>query len=93
MLPPGNGRLRLRGALPRLSQKLRGQRIRVECNGTKHEVALDFGEFDLALPVSISTEPANIVLYATQSFIPAAEGVGTDQRRLAYMLRPLEWES
>src|SRR5712692_4590255 len=93
MLPPGNGKLRLRGSLPNLSPKLRGQTIRLECNGTKHEVTLDFGEFDLTLPVSISTEPANIMLYATQSFIPAAEGLGTDQRRLAYMLRPLEWES
>ena len=92
MLPPGNGKLRLSGSLPRLSDALKGQTIRVECNGTSQQISIDYGDFDVVLSVPQSKEPANIVLLASRSFVPSAEGLGPDRRRLAYLLKALDWE-
>lgn len=91
MLPPGNGNLRLRGCLPNLGPKLKGQTIRVECGGAKHEAPLDFGEFDLAFAVASSKRPAEIMVRASKYIVPADEGLGPDNRRLAYMLKAPEW--
>jgi glycosyltransferase involved in cell wall biosynthesis len=92
MLPPGNGKLRLSGSLPRLSDALKGQTIRVECNGTSQQISIDYGDFDVVLSVPQSKEPVNIVLVASRSFVPSAEGLGPDRRRLAYLLKALDWE-
>jgi glycosyltransferase involved in cell wall biosynthesis len=91
MLPPGNGQLRLSGSLPRLSGALKGQTIRVECNGKSQQIPIDYGDFDFVLSVPQSKEPANIVLVASRWFVPSAEGLGPDRRRLAYFLRALDW--
>jgi glycosyltransferase involved in cell wall biosynthesis len=93
MLPPGNGKLRLSGSLPRLSDTLKGQTIRVECNGHSQQIAIDYGgDFDVVLSVPQSKDPANIVLVASRSVVPRDEGLGPDRRRLAYQLRALDWE-
>lgn len=93
MLPPGNGNLRLRGCLPDLGPELRGQTIRVECGGAKHEAPLDFGEFDITFPVAGSERPAEITIRAAKYIVPAQEGLGGDNRRLAYVLKAPEWAS
>jgi glycosyltransferase involved in cell wall biosynthesis len=93
MLPPGNGRLRLRGAVPDLCGKLDGQIIRVQCNGTLQEISLQGGDFDVTVDVPATEEPAKIVLRARRSIVPRAAGLGSDPRRLAYILKHLEWKS
>jgi len=93
MLPPGNGKLRLCGSLPRLSETLKGQTIRVECNGNSQQISIDYGrDFDVVLWVPQSKDPANIVLVASRSVVPWDEGLGPDRRRLAYQLTALDWE-
>jgi hypothetical protein len=91
MLPAGNGNLRLRGSLPDLGPTLKGQTILVECNGKMREKRLNFGEFDMVLPFSASSGPANISIRATRSVVPAAQGLGADWRRLAFILHAPEW--
>ena len=91
MLPPGNGQLQLRGTLPGGIPKLSGQTIRVECNGVTQDIPIDFGEFEVTLPVPVTSEPAKIILRAERSVVPRAEGLGPDDRRVAYILKPLEW--
>lgn len=93
ILPPGNGKLRLRGSLPNLGSKLKGQTIRVECGGAAHQARLDFGEFDIRFPMACSAFPAEITVRATRSIVPAEQGLGPDRRRLAYMLKAPDWVS
>jgi glycosyltransferase involved in cell wall biosynthesis len=81
MLPPGSGRLRLRGTLP---LKLEGQTIRVECNGVTQDIPLDFGEFDVTVAVEVNAAPVTIVLRASR-------WVSQDRRRVAYKLGSVEW--
>jgi glycosyltransferase involved in cell wall biosynthesis len=91
MLPAGNGNLRLRGSLPDLGPTLKGQTIHVRCNGKRQAKRLNFGEFDMVLPFAASSGPANISIRATRSVVPAAEGLGADWRRLAFILQAPEW--
>jgi glycosyltransferase involved in cell wall biosynthesis len=93
MLPPGNGKLRLRGTLPGLGARIKRQKIRVRCNGTEQEVPLEIGDFDVTLTVPATAEPAKIVLLAASYVVPNTEGLGSDSRRLAYILKGLDWES
>jgi glycosyltransferase involved in cell wall biosynthesis len=81
MLPPGSGRLRLRGTLP---PKLEGQTIRVECNGVTQDIPIDFGEFDVTVAVEVNAEPVTIVLRASR-------WVSQDGRRVAYKLVSVDW--
>jgi hypothetical protein len=67
--------------------------IRVKCNGETKEKMLKFGDFDMVLPFPASPEPANIRIRATRSVVPAAEGLGPDWRRLAFILNAPEWAS
>jgi len=88
MLPPGNGRLRLRGTLPNIGKELAGQTIRIECNGTAHRVRIPLGEFDVGIR-TVSGELLNITLRAKRFVIPLHAG---DSRKLAYILKSIEWE-
>jgi len=87
MLPAGNGRLRLRGSVPELGPKLRGQTVRIECNGERRDTALGFGDFDIVLPFAPSKRAATITVRAARYVVPAAEGLGPDRRRLALILQ------
>src|SRR5258708_17669172 len=76
MLPPGNGRLRLRGSVPDMSGKREGPTIRMQCNGTMQEIFLNCGEFDVTVEVPATKVPAKIVLLAGRYVVPRAEGLG-----------------
>jgi len=83
-------RIRIRGSLPQISERLRGQRLQVSCNGVRlKEFPVAFGDFEevVALHKSIADELLEITIEAARWFVPSDEGLNDDPRRLAYLLR------
>jgi len=90
LVRPGAGRLRLRGNLPEISERLRGQRLAVSCNGMRlREFPLAFGDFEEVVPLSAPAagELLEVTIEASHWFVPRDEGLNDDRRKLAYLLR------
>ncbi len=91
MLPPGRGRIRLRGRMPETQGQLDGQKLEVIVNGRLAcGVRIQTGAFDLRAPVTAedAASAVRIELRASKSFVPSA----ADRRRLAYQLDSIDWE-
>ncbi len=83
----GDG-IRIRGSLPHMSERLRGQRLKVFCNGAPvSEFAVSFGDFEEVVPLGTAGELLEITIEATRWFVPSDEGLNDDPRKLAYLLR------
>ena len=83
-------RIRIRGSLPEISQRLRGQRLQVSCNGVHlREFPVAFGDFEEVVPLNTSAagELLEITIEAARWFVPSDEGLNDDPRKLAYLLR------
>jgi glycosyltransferase involved in cell wall biosynthesis len=90
MLPPGKGDICIQGSLPGLSPRLRGQSLKVICNGEViKDVSIGFGGFDLEIPVNSDSEGkvVEIKIKASRSVVPKKVGAGPDGRRLSYQLK------
>jgi glycosyltransferase involved in cell wall biosynthesis len=82
--------IRIRGSLPPVSEGLRGQRLRISCNGVRlTELAVAFGDFEhvVSLKALAADEMLEVTIEAARSFVPRDEGLNDDPRRLAYLLR------
>jgi glycosyltransferase involved in cell wall biosynthesis len=83
-------RIRIRGSLPEISERLRGQRLQVSCNGVHlREFPVAFGDFEEVLPLNkpAADELLEITIEAARWFVPRDEGMNDDPRTLAYLLR------
>jgi glycosyltransferase involved in cell wall biosynthesis len=82
-------RIRVRGSLPDISDRLRGQRLQVSCDGARvAEFAVAFGDFEKVVPLNAAAgELLEITIEAARWFVPSDEGLNDDPRRLAYLLR------
>ncbi len=86
MLPPGGGRIVVRGTMPAELRTLRGQRLRVESSGeTLAEAALPRGDFEVRAPFQ-SSEAIHLTLLASKA------AIGGDLKRRSYVLRGVQWE-
>lgn len=92
MLPAGEGAVRICGSLPHLSERLRGQRLTV-MSGDRMivEKEVDFGDFEMVIPVSSRNEPLSLAITASKFVIPAKAGLGPDPRKLAFVLKSIDW--
>lgn len=91
MLPPGRGRIRVRGSLPDVQGRLNGQKLEVIVNGKLAcGVRLETGAFDLRAPVppEAAASYVRIELRASKAFVPSA----ADPRRLSYQIDSVDWE-
>lgn len=94
MLPPGKGAICIQGSLPELSPRLRGQSLKVICDGeVLKNASIGFGVFDLEIPVNSDSDgkPVEIEIKASRSVVPEKIGVGPDARRLSYQLKQVLW--
>ena len=94
MLPPGGGAICIQGCLPELSPRLRGQTLKVFCNGeVMKNSPIGFGDFDLEIPVNSDSDckPVEIEIQASRFVVPMKIGAGPDGRRLSYQLKRMAW--
>ncbi len=95
MLPPGSGDLMLRGSLPEWASWLRGQSIRVDCDGrTVGELALPVGDFDISIPIKARRTGGalRLTVLASRYFVPnQVQENAADGRRLSYLLKSFGW--
>lgn len=94
MLPPGNGEILIRGNLPEWCSTLLGQKLTVEHSGRIiANKILAYGDFEIPvrLPFPANAGPVTLTLRASRCIIPAKAGLGPDPRRLAYMLKSIDW--
>ncbi|MEO7142857.1 MAG: glycosyltransferase family 2 protein [Bryobacteraceae bacterium] len=92
MLPPGSGRLRIQGVQPDLGLRVHDQKLRIERNGVLIERApLPIGEFELTIqcPPAAASAAETLTLKASRFLV--AGKFGGDLRRLAYVLKKVEW--
>jgi glycosyltransferase involved in cell wall biosynthesis len=92
LLRNGGEVVRIRGSLPPLSEGLRGQCLRVSCNGVRlAELPVAFGDFEHVVPLQAPSvdELLDVTIEATRFFIPRDEGLNDDPRHLAYLLRDI----
>jgi hypothetical protein len=85
----GNG-IRIRGSLPELSERLRGQELRISRNGVRlGQFAVPFGDFDEVVPLGAAAGDGlvELTIEAKHWFVPRDEGLNDDPRHLAYLLR------
>jgi hypothetical protein len=91
LLVRGNGdRIRIRGSLPEISERLRGQSLKVSCNGVRlRHFPVPFGDFEEVVPLNTPATGGllEITIEAARWFVPSDEGLNGDPRRLAYLLR------
>jgi glycosyltransferase involved in cell wall biosynthesis len=88
MLPSGTGGIRITGFLPEY-RALRDQRLTVYRDGKKlGEQAVPFGEFAIEVEGSGASFPKPAYIEVTASSVLRSKG---DRRKLAYMLRAIEW--
>ena len=83
-------RIRIRGSLPEISERLRGQRLQVSCNGMRvREFPVPFGDFEEEVLLNMPSAGGllEITIEAARWFVPSDEGMNDDPRRLAYLLR------
>ncbi len=94
LLPRTGKHIVIRGSLPEVFASLRGQSLRVRCNGRLiADAPLPPGDFEQVVPLA---EPAaggvvRIDLEASRYFVPQREGLNDDPRRLSYLLREVGW--
>ncbi len=82
--------IRIRGSLPRISENLRDQRLKVFCAGEQlTEFPVSFGDFEHVVPLKPRApgELIEVTIEAARSFVPCEEGINEDPRVLAYLLR------
>jgi hypothetical protein len=92
MFPAGHGKIRIVGNLPAI-EALKGQTIEMLCNGqvVVHRQLL-FGEFEIEFDWhGIDSQPIFMELKAAKAYVPAKFGHGADWRKLAYILKAIEW--
>lgn len=90
LLHQARDEIRICGSLPQISDRLRGQRLKVVCNGVPvTEFPVSFGDFEHVVPLEgvAAGEMLEVTIEATRSFVPCAEGINDDPRVLAYLLR------
>jgi glycosyltransferase involved in cell wall biosynthesis len=83
-------RIRIRGSLPDISERLRGQCLQVSCDGVRlREFAVGFGDFEEFVPLNTLASEGllEITIEATRWFVPSEEGLNDDARSLAYLLK------
>jgi hypothetical protein len=83
-------RIRIRGSLPDISERLRGQSLQISCNGVRlRKFPVPFGDFEEVVPLNTPAagELLEITIEAARWFVPSDEGLNDDPRRLAYLLR------
>jgi glycosyltransferase involved in cell wall biosynthesis len=92
-LPAGNGRIRIKGFLPDITS-LRGQILEVICNGLPvARDELQAGEFQIefACQEQDPASPIHLEIKASKAMMPSKIGMNADTRKLAYMLRGIDW--
>jgi len=90
LVRPKGDRIRIRGSLPEISERLRGQRLQVSCNGMRlSEFPVPFGDFEEEVLLNMPSAGGllEITIEAARWFVPSDEGMNDDPRRLAYLLR------
>ena len=90
LLRRNGDRIRIRGSLPQVSERLRGKRLKVFCNGERlTEFPVSFGDFEHVVPLRMLAggELLEVTIEATRFFVPCDEGIGADPRVLSYLLR------
>jgi len=95
MLPASKGKknIRIVGWLPDYPL-LEQQSLQVTCNGTTiARRRVPFGDFQIDItPETCAPElPVRIEIKASKILVPARLELSTDNRKLAYMLRTIEW--
>jgi hypothetical protein len=91
MLPPGTGRIAVRGCLPETCSQLRRQVLTVFCEGRlMRRVELEPGDFELHVPAKALDGPLRIEVRATRYVRPRL-GSELSLRRKAYILKSIEW--
>jgi glycosyltransferase involved in cell wall biosynthesis len=92
MLPAGRGTIRISGMLPDLGAPLKDQRLTVKCEGkiVKEEL-IPFGEFNVTIPCQSENRAPILEILASRFIVSAKAGIGGDRRKLAYMLRTIDW--
>lgn len=96
MLPPGKGRIAIRGTLPDVGPSLQEQEIVLESRGeVLKKTTVRVGDFAILAPFAASPlqGPVEMELRASRFVIPRKIGLGSDSRRLSYKLRGVRWES
>jgi hypothetical protein len=92
-MPACYSRVAIRGAIPTWAEPLKHQRFRIYVNGN---LALEHqpgpGEFEITVPLQFTPEPAASVLRieCETAVIPSEEGLGPDNRRLAWRILSFE---
>ncbi|MBL8240902.1 MAG: glycosyltransferase [Bryobacterales bacterium] len=84
MMPACYATVTIRGALPEWAKPLERQRMRIYVNGVlTAERQPGFGEFAITVPLR---QAAVLRVECETAVIPAEEGLGADQRRLAWQI-------
>ena len=93
MLPPGSGQIKIHGMLPDMGAHLNEQTVVVFCEGEMvHSERLSCGDFCIEFPLQQQpSSVVNLTLVASRTCTPAEIGESTDRRRLAYLLKDVDW--
>jgi hypothetical protein len=93
MLPAGEGRLRIEGALPGTGW-LAGQTLDISAYGQRlGRLSVAPGDFSIELPIPerLRGQALELVIGATHRYIPAYCSTSRDFRQLSYRLRRVCW--
>ncbi len=93
MMPACYSHAVIRGALPGWAKPLERQCLRVYVNGRLvSERRPGAGEFEITVPLQFAAEPVAAVLRveSESAFMPSQEGLGADNRRLAWQFLGIE---
>jgi glycosyltransferase involved in cell wall biosynthesis len=89
MMPACYSRVAIRGALPGWAKPLERQRLRIYVNSRLVvEKQPGLGEFEIVVPLQFTPDPTAAILRieSENAVIPSQEGLGADNRRLAWQV-------